>query len=376
MSSYLFSQVESNRFNFNIYRYLSNSDFDYKNLKSNIVKTKADIVFARLNSSEKDLNRKIFELGFPVIHADTLVYYHCDLSQYSVNKLKNNLIFEEITSENSSFLDNLVKQIFVGYTNHYWSNPFLNRDLAIEGYIEWASSYKESYNRKSWFVKKDNIYIGFATCSMEESVGEGVLYGVLPEHSGGGIYTDIIRFTQQKLKEMGCTTMKVSTQIQNFAVQKVWNREGFFLKECFDTYHINSMLQFGNNNDYYEEEIYITDEDINRCIDYSGDDNPIHHDVEVIRSLGFKDKVVHGILINSIQSKIFGTKFPGYGTLFSGIQNCFIQPIFVNERYLLSNRLLYSKGQFYTIVSIITNSENEICMVTYNQLIKKSIDTF
>jgi len=36
--------------------------------------------------------------------------------------------------------------------------------------------------------------------------------------------------------------MTVTTQIQNYAVQKIWVKEGFSLCNSFDTYHINSFL--------------------------------------------------------------------------------------------------------------------------------------
>lgn len=374
MSSFIFSKLESDRFNLNIYRYISEESFDYRALKNDIIESKADIVFARLNSAQKDLNRKIFELGFPVLHADTLVYYSCNLESIKVNPIKNNLKFEEINMNNVDVLRDLVEKIFDNYTNHYWSNSFLDKQAALEGYIEWASSFKESFDKKAWLVIKDSNYIGFATCSIDESVGEGVLYGVLPENAGGGVYTDIIRFTQQKLKDKGCFTMKVSTQIQNYAVQKVWCREGFYLYKSYDTYHINAMLNCTGEKDI-KENIHVNESDIYACVDFSGDYNPIHSSVETAKKLGFDDKVVHGIFLNAIQSRIFGTRFPGIGTLYSGIQHNFVKPIYINQDYQMTNKVVQAKREFYLVVSIVTNQKDEICLVSYNQLIKKQIDS-
>jgi hypothetical protein len=48
----------------------------------------------------------------------------------------------------------------------------------------------------------------------------------------------MMRFTQSYYQSRRVKKMKVSTQIQNFAVQKAWVKEGFFLEEAFITLHI------------------------------------------------------------------------------------------------------------------------------------------
>ena len=70
---------------------------------------------------------------------------------------------------------------------------------------------------------------------------DGRLLGEAQE-SGGGIYGDLIRHTQADFASRGFSTMLVSTQVNNFAVQKVWAREGFHLFEAWDTYHVNALL--------------------------------------------------------------------------------------------------------------------------------------
>src|SRR3546814_5792516 len=57
----------------------------------------------------------------------------------------------------------------------------------------------------------------------------------LPEHAGGGLYGDLIRYTQARFRALGYRRMKVSTQVWNLAVQKVWSREGFSLVQAYDT---------------------------------------------------------------------------------------------------------------------------------------------
>ena len=240
MEQVLFSDVDSQRFGINVFRATLN-DVDIENLKQQINNDAIDLIILRLPSATKDKHSVLHQLGFQIIHADTLVYYFCTLNT-DITPLRNELSFEEISRENSEILNEIVPIIFKDYTSHYASNPILDKAKTSEGYIEWAKSYVTTANpnRISWLVKSDNEIIGFATCSFnqEKKECEGVLYGVMPQAAGKGVYTDIIRFTQRYFKNLDYKTMWVSTQIQNYSVQKAWIKENFQLKKAFDTYHI------------------------------------------------------------------------------------------------------------------------------------------
>ena len=240
MKQVLYSDVDSQRFGINVFRATLDS-VDIENLKEQIKTDSIDLVILRLPSATKDQHSALHQLGFQIIHADTLVYYFCTLNN-EITPLRNELSFEIISEENSEILNEIVPLIFKDYTSHYASNPMLDKAKTSAGYIEWAKSYVKTANpnRISWLVKNGNDIIGFATCSFnpEKKECEGVLYGVMPEASGKGIYTDIIRFTQSYFKDLGYKTMWVSTQIQNYSVQKAWIKENFQLKKAFDTYHI------------------------------------------------------------------------------------------------------------------------------------------
>jgi acyl dehydratase len=314
-------------------------------------------------------------MGFPVIHADTLVYYKCQFSKIELRLVKNELRFVEFDISSITILDSLVKNIFSEYTNHYWTNTFLDQGSAILGYIEWAKNYfyhsnHSGFNKKGWIVYKGDIPIGFATVKVDGKIGEGILYGVLNEFSGGGIYTDIIRFTQNYLKDVGCEEMLVSTQIQNFAVQKVWSREGFYLFQSFDTYHVNAMLKFKNDSSSIET-LIVTEDNLSLFIEATGDDNLVHTDYEFALEKGLKGKIAHGVLIDAIQSKRFGTVNPGHGTLYAGINNVFIEPIYLNEEYFIQFKHISQRSNIYQIITIIKNKIEKIVFVSYNVLIKK-----
>lgn len=373
-----YSQKESKRFKMNIYRgsFESLEKENLKELKTTIIKNDVDTVVLRIPVEELSQISKIEKVGFPYIIADTLVYYYVDFDRYEIKGLKNNdLKFVKITTDRINALNKLVETIFNGYTNHYNSNPFFDMTDINEGYKEWARNLiDENKGKIGWIIQRNNEDIGFATCSFddENNIGEGVLYGVIPTAAGGGVYTDIIRFTQKYFKEKEIRTMKVSTQIQNYAVQKVWSREGFVLKKALNTIHINSLLSFTSLPEK-ELEIIVTEEEINNFGKVSGDMNPIHFDNDYAKSIGMKGRITHGLIANSVISKYFGTEYPGNGTLFLSYRYNFYRPIYPNTKYKMNITFPFynSRNETYLAVVKIKDLDNNLCLLSYNDLIKR-----
>ena len=269
----------------------------------------------------------------------------------------------------------MVEKIFGTYTNHYLSNPYLQADLTA-GYSEWAKSYAHggANGRKAWLVQRRGEYIGFATCESMGDECEGVLYGVVPEASGGGVYGDIIRYTQAVYRTMGCTKMYVSTQVNNYAVQKVWSREGFFLSRAYVTVHVNSMLE-NSVVDAIEETWEFSDDDIEAFGALSGDRNALHFKDDVSRDLGFSGRIVHGALLGAKISAVFGTKFPGNGTIYVSESSRFLRPVYPHRPYkaLITFPVKDEASGRITAVARISEPGGELCLLSYGALVARSV---
>lgn len=242
-----YSTVESERFDLRVFRDGVVEHLDADRLRRELSRHEADVYIFRMPVEQQTELYRLNEIGYPFIVADTLVYYTCPLSTYAIRPPRNSdLDFETCREADVPTLNRLTSAIFERYQNHYASNPAFDRHDVMEGYKEWVRSYVQSVGseRSAFLVSRAGETIGFATCSFDTNAGvsEGVLYGVMPHASGGGVYSDIIRFTQDFSLKNGFSTMRVSTQIQNYAVQKVWAREGFHLTDAYITIHINSML--------------------------------------------------------------------------------------------------------------------------------------
>lgn len=370
----IYSELESKRFSAKIFRDKFN-DFKTRDLQKEIIANDIDIAIIRIPSNKLELTARLDVIGFPYIVADTLVYYECKFDNYTPKALRNaDLEFEKCTSIHGDLIEELTGKIFPNYTSHYNSNSFLDKNLILDGYKEWARGYTDADGKVVFLVKKNGVNIGFATCSWENDSKkcEGVLYGVLAEYSGGGVYSDIIRYTQEYFRKKEFEKMLVSTQIQNFAVQKVWTREGFTLTESYNTIHINSMLSKSTKK-IEVEKIDITEELIDQFGKLSNDYNPIHFDEKVAKEKGFEGRIAHGLIPSSIISKYFGTKFPGVGTVFLSYKYLFYRPLYLGRTYTIQYQFpdYIENFKVLSVVVKVLDSQSNLCLLSYNQIIKK-----
>jgi 3-oxoacyl-[acyl-carrier protein] reductase len=71
----------------------------------------------------------------------------------------------------------------------------------------------------------------------------------------------------------------------------------------------------------------ITQEDLRRFVEMTGDDNPLHVNREFAAETAFKDIVVHGMLGASFISTVIGTQLPGPGALWVSQNMDFLLPV-------------------------------------------------
>ena len=65
----------------------------------------------------------------------------------------------------------------------------------------------------------------------------------------------------------------------------------------------------------------------------TGDNNPLHLDADFAASTPFKRPIIHGMLGASVFTKVLGTEFPGYGSVYLGQTLEFLRPMFVDTDY-------------------------------------------
>jgi acyl dehydratase len=87
-------------------------------------------------------------------------------------------------------------------------------------------------------------------------------------------------------------------------------------------------------NDVFQYEFQFSQKDVDDFARVTGDNNPIHLNPEYAAKTMFKRPIMHGMLGASLFSKVFGTMFPGEGTIYLKQSLNFLKPMYVDTAYV------------------------------------------
>lgn len=92
----------------------------------------------------------------------------------------------------------------------------------------------------------------------------------------------------------------------------------------------DSMIEV---NQVYTHDFRFSQEEVNKFAEVTGDKNPVHLDADYAAKTMFKRPIMHGMLSASLFSKVFGTLFPGEGTIYLKQSLTFLKPMYVDTPY-------------------------------------------
>ena len=75
----------------------------------------------------------------------------------------------------------------------------------------------------------------------------------------------------------------------------------------------------------------ITEQDIEKFAELSGDRNAIHLDEDYARGTRFQRRIAHGMLTASFASTVLAMQLPGPGTIYAGQTLQFRAPVFIGD---------------------------------------------
>ena len=118
-------------------------------------------------------------------------------------------------------------------------------------------------------------------------------------------------------------------------------------------------IEIGLKKDF---QIKITESLVNDFAKISGDFSPIHMNENYAKGTIFKKRIVHGMLLSSLLSRIQGMYLPGKHALYFSQSLNFRNPCFIDDTITVSGTVI-SKSESTKILkieSIIKNQNNEI----------------
>jgi 3-hydroxybutyryl-CoA dehydratase len=95
----------------------------------------------------------------------------------------------------------------------------------------------------------------------------------------------------------------------------------------------------------------VTEEDIQKFGEVSGDFNPVHFDEDYAKKTIFRGRIAHGLLTAGYISTVLGTKLPGAGAIFMGASIRFTGPV----------RIGYEVTAICTVREVFLEKKRVIC---------------
>ena len=86
-------------------------------------------------------------------------------------------------------------------------------------------------------------------------------------------------------------------------------------------------------NETYNHRFRFSQDEVNRFAELTGDTNPAHTDAAYAATTLFKRPILPGMLGASLFSKVFGTLFPGEGTIYLKQSLNFLRPMYPDTEY-------------------------------------------
>ncbi len=116
--------------------------------------------------------------------------------------------------------------------------------------------------------------------------------------------------------------------------------------------------------DTYTYPLQFNQADVDVFAKITGDNNPIHINAEFAKNTPFGRPIVHGFFAGAVFSKVFGTIFPGDGTIYMHQDMKFLAPVFVDEAYTAKFEVLEVDEVKHrgVIKCILENGEGKICI--------------
>ncbi|MBW1615137.1 MAG: UDP-4-amino-4,6-dideoxy-N-acetyl-beta-L-altrosamine N-acetyltransferase [Deltaproteobacteria bacterium] len=163
-----------------------------------------------------------------------------------------------------------------------------------------------------------------------------------------------------------------------FEIEGIFRKQHYYLNEFLDIYRLalfkkdwekyikNKLKNSSNRNDKikvgsaYSLNFSITKGQILDFVRLTQDNNLIHTDEKTAEHFGFNGVVSPGLLTSAIFSRIFGSKFPGDGTIYLSQSFFFIAPVYSDMELLATVKIVSLIGRKAIAETLIHNQANEL----------------
>jgi acyl dehydratase len=119
----------------------------------------------------------------------------------------------------------------------------------------------------------------------------------------------------------------------------------------------------------------ITDEDIIRIAEITGDYNPVHIKDDFAMATRFKGRIAHGELITGLVSAVIGNVLPGHGSIFLSQNIHFLKPARPNDTITATVEIISIRKDkpIISLSAICTNQNDQVILEGNYVVLKEEI---
>ena len=238
----ILSHLDSERFTIGVSRLSIGSESEISDDEVVIICENMDrgILILRAPSNRVKLAASLSESRrIRAFQADTLVYFNLKLKEIGLQKPSStDLRIREAVLEDLPRIESLSAGAFTNYPSHYSSNKRFAPEKITDGYVEWAKKCVTSPDFNVMAATHDNVVCGFIATSVGRDDAEIILNAVDPHFQRQGIYRFLLQNVCSQMKDLGMSSVTISSQITNIRVINAWIQQGFMFSHALNTFHV------------------------------------------------------------------------------------------------------------------------------------------
>ncbi len=163
------------------------------------------------------------------------------MEQFDVFRIRPSVIGKE-QNRCRPQIEAVIRESFAEYRSHYDANPLFNRKDILDGYVEFALSNVNEFDKKSHctVVEYENEGIVGAQCLLvawrKRLLHLLIEYRKKPEI--WGFYRNLLRLKFNFASSLGASSVISCTRADNISVIRNWIRDGYLIDRTEITVHL------------------------------------------------------------------------------------------------------------------------------------------
>ncbi len=271
-------------------------------------------------------------------------------------------------------------------------NMYTSHEITFEEHKNWFERISLDKTKKYFVFQIDEKpcgVIGFTDINLISKTSSWAFYSGDTTIRGIGSLMEITAldyaFDVLKIEKLHCEVLEFNQPVIKFHRKHGFTVEGVFKKHHYANEKYWDIFRLAifkkdwlkvkpeiverakgpfSTGKTFRHQFQINSNQVQEFSKVSGDNNKIHFDDATAKKYGFDKAIVHGFLVTSIFSKLFGRDFTGEGTIYLNQFMKFHAPVYAEDKLEATLKVLSKIGQKLVVSTEIKNITTDLVVVS------------